>query len=274
MFSGSILRGGYQRIVERKPYQDIFLNPKSVAVVGATEVLGNRIIAQGGTFRNPAVLRAFELLLEKDVIRPDIPELMGAYGAALTALGNHIVRPAESTGFNAIEDMGLRVDFTKRELHCNGCENNCPIMKLTFANGNRFFTGNRCERHFSNSSGTKQRGVNLIAEQIDLLIDRETEPKGDPILTFGIPRCLNMYENFPFWSAFLVQCGFRVVLSSRSDSKLFERGSATVMSENICFPAKLAHGHIFDLIDRGGGQDILPDRCSRKKRVHRGVEQF
>ena len=230
-----------------------------------TEVLGNRIIAQGGTFRNPAVLRAFELLLEKDVIRPDIPELMGAYGAAVAALGNHSVRPAESTHFNGIEDMGLSVDFTKRELHCNGCENRCPIIKLTFANGNRFFTGNRCERHFSSSYGTKQRGVNLIAEQINLLIDRETEPKGDPLLSFGIPRCLNMYENFPFWSAFLVQCGFRVVLSSRSDSKLFERGSATVMSENICFPAKLAHGHIFDLIDRGVDRIFYPTVVHERK---------
>ncbi|MBW2050338.1 MAG: 2-hydroxyacyl-CoA dehydratase, partial [Deltaproteobacteria bacterium] len=222
------------------------------------EVLGERIIAQGGTFRNPAVLRALELLLERDVIRPDIPELMGAYGAALTALGNHLVRPAESTGFNAVEDLGLRVDFTKKELRCNGCENKCSIMQLTFANGNRFFTGNRCERHFSNSSGTKQKGVNLIAEQRDILFDRETKPVGTPILTFGIPRCLNMYENFPFWSSFLVACGFEVVVSSRSDSELFERGSATVMSENICFPAKLAHGHILDLIDRGVERIFYP----------------
>ena len=239
-----------------------------------TEILGSRIIAQGGTFRNPAVLRAFELLLEKDVICPDIPELMGAYGAALTALGNHLVRPAESTGFNAIEDPDLKVDFTKKELHCNGCENKCPIMKLTFANGNPFFTGNRCERHFSNSSGTKQRGVNLIAEQIDLLFDRETEAKGNPILTFGIPRCLNMYENFPFWSAFLIECGFEVVLSSRSDSGLFERGSATVMSENICFPAKLAHGHIFDLIDRRVDRIFYPTVVYEKEEFDGVLNSF
>ncbi len=230
-----------------------------------TQVLGNRIIAQGGTFRNPAVLRAFELLLEKEVIRPDIPELMGAYGAALTALGNHLVRPAESTGFHAIEDPELSVEFTRKELHCNGCENRCPVVTLTFANGNRFFTGNRCERHFSNNSRAEYRGINLIAEQATLLFDRETDPKGDPILTFGIPRCLNMYEDFPFWAAFLVECGFRVVLSSPSDLKLFERGSATVMSENICFPAKLAHGHIFDLIDRRVDRIFYPTVVHEKK---------
>ena len=239
-----------------------------------TEVLGNRIIAQGGTFRNPAVLRAFELLLEKEVVRPDIPELMGAYGAALTALGNHSVRQAQSARFNGIEDMGLRVDFTKKELRCNGCENRCPIVQLAFANGNRFFTGNRCERHFSNSSGTKQRGANLIAEQIDLLFDRETKPAGAPILTFGIPRCLNMYENFPFWSAFLIECGFGVVLSSQSDSKLFERGSATVMSENICFPAKLAHGHIFDLIDRGVDRIFYPTVVHERKEFTEVLNSF
>ena len=239
-----------------------------------TEVLGNRIIAQGGTFRNPAVLRALELLLEKEVVRPDIPELMGAYGAALTALDNHLIRPVESTGVNIVEDPDLKVDFAKKELHCNGCENKCPMMQLTFSNGNRFFTGNRCERHFSNSSEIKQKGVNLVAEQMNLLFDRETKPAGAPILTFGIPRCLNMYENFPFWSAFLVECGFGVVLSSQSDAKLFERGSATVMSENICFPAKLAHGHIFDLLDRGVDRIFYPTVVYEKKEFSDVLDSF
>ena len=223
-----------------------------------TEVLGNKIVAQGGTFRNPAVLRALELLLKKEVIRPDIAELMGAYGAALTALNNHIREPAGSAGFNAIRDTDVKVDFTKKQIHCNGCENKCPVIKLTFANGNRFFTGNRCERHFSNRPEGKEQGRDLIAEKLNLIFDRKAEPEGDSILTFGIPRCLNMYENFPFWSAFLAACGFRVVLSSPSNFRLFEKGASTVMSENICFPAKLAHGHIFDLIDRGVDRIFYP----------------
>ncbi|MDL1980820.1 MAG: acyl-CoA dehydratase activase [Deltaproteobacteria bacterium] len=239
------------------------------------EVLGDRIVAQGGTFRNPAVLRAFELLLNKKVIRPDIPALMGAYGAAITALNNHRARPDESKGFAGLENASdLKIDFTKKEIECGGCENRCAVMKLTFANGNRFFTGNRCERHFSNSARTKDRGSNLIAQKLQLLFDRQMEPEGDPILTFGIPRCLNMYENFPFWSAFLTTCGFKVVLSSPSNFKLFERGASTVMSENICFPAKLAHGHIFDLLERKVDRIFYPIVVHEKKEYQDVVNSF
>jgi predicted nucleotide-binding protein (sugar kinase/HSP70/actin superfamily) len=123
-------------------------------------------------------------------------------------------------------------------------------LKLTFSNGNHFYTGNRCERRFSNNPDAQRKGRNLIDDQIRLLFERNTEPEGEPILTYGIPRCLNMYENFPFWCAFLTTCGFRVVLSSESNFQLYEKGSSTVMSENICFPAKLAHGHIFDLVGK------------------------
>jgi len=239
------------------------------------EVLGNRIVAQGGTFRNPAVLRAFELLLNKEVVRPDIPELMGAYGAAITALNNHRLSPDESKGFAAFENASeTKVNFTKKEIECGGCENRCTVMKLTFANGNKFFTGNRCERHFSNSARTKDRGSNLITQKLQLLFDRQMEPEGDPILTFGIPRCLNMYENFPFWSSFLTTCGFKVVLSSQSNFKLFEKGASTIMSENICFPAKLAHGHIFDLLERKVDRIFYPIVVHEKKEYQDVLNSF
>ncbi|MEA3414882.1 MAG: acyl-CoA dehydratase activase [Thermodesulfobacteriota bacterium] len=239
------------------------------------EVLGNRIVAQGGTFRNPAVLRAFELLLNKEVVRPDIPALMGAYGAAITALNNHRLRPGESKRFTGLENASdLKIDFTKKEIECNGCENRCAVMKLTFANGNKFFTGNRCERHFSNSAGTKDRGSNLIAQKLQLLFDRQMEPERDPIITFGIPRCLNMYENFPFWSAFLTACGFKIVLSSPSNFKLFEKGASTVMSENICFPAKLAHGHIFNLLERKVDRIFYPIVVHEKKEYQDVLNSF
>ncbi len=215
-----------------------------------TDILGDNIVVQGGAFRNNAVLRAIELLLEKKVVRPDIPELMGAYGAALTAAANYSMAPERSRLFRPTENMDKEIRFSRKEIQCRGCENQCTVLQLTFENGNRFYTGNRCERYFSNNPEIRRRGKNLIEEQVKLLFDRELEPENEPILTYGIPRCLNMYENFPFWAAFLTTCGFKVVLSAPSSFKLYEKGSATVMSENICFPAKLAHGHIFDLVNR------------------------
>jgi predicted CoA-substrate-specific enzyme activase len=241
------------------------------------DVLGDRIVVQGGTFRNPAVLRALEILLNKEVVRPDISELMGAYGAALTALTNHrlhIVEPVtlqqealksldtppelqESNG-PFFEKLARGSDFSTKEIHCKGCENQCRVLKLTFNNGKHFYTGNRCERCFSNDSDVQRKGKNLIADQVKLLFERNMEPEGDPIFTYGIPRCLNMYENFPFWCAFLTTCGFRVVLSSDSNFKLYEKGSSSVMSENICFPAKLAHGHVLDLVEKNIDRIFYP----------------
>ena len=212
--------------------------------------LGEKILVQGGTFRNHAVLRALERLLGKEVTRPDISELMGAYGAALTAISNHREAPARAKGPLRLEDLGAGADFTKSEVRCNGCENRCRVSRLSFENGNRFYTGNRCERHFGNEPDAKPRGTNLIREQLRLLFQRETEPEGRPRLTYGIPRCLNVYDDFPFWCTFLTSCGFRVVLSSPSDFKLYEKGASTVMSENICFPAKLVHGHVLDLLEK------------------------
>jgi len=221
-----------------------------------TDLLGGKIIVQGGTFLNSAVLRAAELLLNREVVRPDISGLMGAYGAALTARSNHRARRGASP--SCVDLVNAGSDFSQKELHCTGCENRCAVMELTFANRNRFYTGNRCERHFSNDADIKHKGENLLDKQLKLLFDGNMTPEGRPVLTYGIPRCLNMYENFPFWSAFLTACGFKVVLSASSDLKLYEKGAATVMSENICFPAKLAHGHIFDLVEKKVDRIFFP----------------
>ncbi len=222
--------------------------------------LGDTVVVQGGTFKNPAVLRALELLLERDVIKPDISELMGAYGAALTALSHHLEKQDSPGATNqaACDNKGFKLDridagddFSTKEIQCRGCENRCRVTMLTFKNGNRFYTGNRCERYFGNNLDVQTMGRDLVSEQLELLFGRETEPETEkPVLTYGIPRCLNIYENFPFWCRFLTACGFRVVLSSVSSSRIYQKGSATVMSENICFPAKLAHGHIFDLAEK------------------------
>ena len=251
-----------------------------------TDTLGDKILVQGGTFKNPAVLRALELLLGREVVRPDIPELMGAYGAALTALSNYSTvefsenipanKPEnKNTGaFTTILDTVTGSNFSKKEIVCRGCENQCRVLKLSFANGNTFYTGNRCERHFSNNADPEFKGKNLIKEQIKLLFDRNLEPANEPVLTYGIPRCLNMYENFPFWAAFLTKCGFRVVLSSESNFKLYEKGVSTVMSENICFPAKLVHGHIFDLAEKKVDRIFYPIVVYEKQEYDNVVDSF
>ncbi len=239
-----------------------------------TKVLGNKIIVQGGTFRNPAVLRALELLLDKDIIRPDIPELMGAYGAALTALSHFRAKKGRSNAFTRIENLDSGTNFSKRRIRCNGCENRCSVLKLTFGNGNHFYTGNRCERHFSNNPDIKQKGKNLIQKQTELLFNQKMEPEGKPLLTYGIPRCLNMYEDFPFWRTFLTSCGFRVVLSPASNFKLYEKGASTVMSENICFPAKLVHGHIFDLIEKKCDRIFYPTVVYEQKEYDNVLNTF
>ena len=220
--------------------------------------LGGRIVVQGGTFRNPAVLRAFELLVGREVIRPDISEMMGAYGAALTALQNHRAEPASLTTFVGLDGTEAARDATKKKYACTGCENHCAVTRINFRGGRDYFTGNRCERRFGNGARSRRTGENLFTSRIKLLFDRPLHPDRQPILTFGVPRVLNMYENFPFWCSLLTHCGFRVVLSSPSGMGLFEKGIGTVMSDNICFPGKLAHGHILDLIEKGVDRIFYP----------------
>jgi predicted CoA-substrate-specific enzyme activase len=220
--------------------------------------LGERIVVQGGTFHNPSVLRAFELLIGREVIRPDIAGMMGAYGAALTARQNHLREPDAMTTFPGIDAEAAEIAVTKKEYHCAGCENRCAVTRMNFGEGRNYFTGNRCERHFSNGVSAPRPGENLFATRLKLVFDRPLEPDRPPLLAFGIPRALNLYENFPFWAAMLTHCGFRVVLSAPSGAGLLEKGAGTVMSDNICFPAKLVHGHILDLIEKGVDRIFFP----------------
>jgi predicted CoA-substrate-specific enzyme activase len=223
-----------------------------------TSVLGDHVVVQGGTFRNPAIHKAIERLLGKRVICPDIAELMGAYGAALTARDTYKETEQAESRFVGLEKLETVDAYEKRTIHCQGCENRCAVTKLIFPNKNVFFTGNRCEGVFSNSGKKARKGANLPATKLRLLFDRETyAPQSPPrrgktltpVLTLGIPRALNMYENLPFWNTLLVESGFRVRLSDPSSNDLYKRGVGTVMSENICFPAKLVHGHIYNLIE-------------------------
>lgn len=219
------------------------------------ESLGRNIVAQGGTFKNRAVLRALELTLGAEVTSPDISELMGAYGSALTAIARWD-GSLEGTPLSRIADCG---NFTSKISECNGCENSCSITEMNFAPDSIFYTGNRCEKVFSNYGARAIKGENFAKFKYKLLFGRSTKPAtGEIKLRLGIPRVLNMYENFPFWAALFTNCGIELVLSPRSKQSIAELGAGTVASDNICFPAKLAHGHVIDLLSRGADRVFFP----------------
>ncbi|MBN1146847.1 MAG: 2-hydroxyacyl-CoA dehydratase [Anaerolineales bacterium] len=229
-----------------------------VLKVSDTSVLGDHIVVQGGTFRNPAIHKALENLVGRPVTCPDLAELMGAYGAALTARDAVRQNGLQPSNFVGLDNLETVSDYEKRQIHCRGCENRCAVTKLIFSNGNVFYTGNRCERTFTNSGKKTRQGVSVHDYKYPLLFDRQAEPPSAPLATIGIPRVLNMYENFPFWNTLLVECGFKVQLSDPSSNELFQLGAASVMSENICFPAKLVHGHIENLIQKGVDRIFYP----------------
>ena len=217
--------------------------------------LGGKIVVQGGTMRNDAVVRAFELLTHTEVARSNMPELMGAYGCAL-----HAAKLSQSA--RSIDDLLNLAHYETKQLQCHGCENNCYVSRYTFANGNKYFSGNKCERVFNNKGENDVKGENIYTYKYKLLFDRETH-SGDDVLKqdirvssdtdkhhtakIGIPRILNMYEEYPFWNALMRAAGFDVILSSESTFKKYEGALNTVMSDNICFPAKLAHSHLKEL---------------------------
>ncbi|HSQ76064.1 MAG TPA: acyl-CoA dehydratase activase, partial [Bacteroidota bacterium] len=221
------------------------------------KVLGDAIVVQGGTFRNPAVHRALEQIVGKRVLCPDIPELMGAYGAALTARDGHTSGRRESSPV-PLSRLAVAPEYTTKSTCCRGCENNCTITTFGFSNGTRYFTGNKCEKVFSNRGSEYARGENLAGTYTDLLFERRLAPEGTPRLTIGVPRVLNMYENFPFWCTLFVESGIAVRLSPVSTNALCDTGSGTIMSDNICFPAKLVHGHIRSLMEPGVDRIFYP----------------
>ena len=221
--------------------------------------LGKHVFVQGGTMRNDAVVRAIELLTGAEVTRCDLPELMGAYGCALYA-----ARHVETGGAVTLDELTGKASFTTRELHCKGCQNQCRVTAYTFANGRRYYSGNRCERVFTNGENGSQ-GLNAYKQKEKLLFDRPTSmPEG--ALTIGIPRCLNMFEDYPFWHALFTGCGLRVCLSDASDYKAYERDARMVMSDNICFPAKLVHSHIRNLQEKKVDRIFMPFVVFEKQR--------
>ncbi len=221
--------------------------------------LGNTIVVQGGTFLNPSVHRAFEKLTGKKVFCPEIAGLMGAFGCALTVRDLYHEEDFLSKSLSDFEKMGDVGECRNRSIQCNGCANQCSVSKLEFGNGVIFHSGNRCERIFNNGGKQTRKGVDLAQFKEDLLFNRNMRPSGSIRCKIGIPRVLNMYENFPFWCTLFVELGIEVQLSSPSNTVLYEKGAGTIMSDSICFPAKLVHGHIMDLIERGVGRIFYPN---------------
>ena len=212
------------------------------------EELGEKIVCQGGTFYNEAVLRAFEEITGRHVVRPSIAGLMGAYGAAIIALEN-----AEVGDVSTILDAEALAKFTaeKEFTHCGLCENNCMMTVTIFSDGRQFTTGNRCERGARIKIDRSQRKVNLVDYKYKRLFKyRPLKEKDAPRGIIGIPRVLNMYENYPLWHTFFTDLGFRVQLSPRSNKDLYEQGMETIPSDTACYPAKIAHGHIQALINQ------------------------
>ncbi len=226
------------------------------------DTLGDHIVVQGGTFRNPSIHKALENLIGKPVVCPNESELMGAYGAALIGRDEYLrVGGTATDTARYVFDFDGAVasrEYKKRQLNCRGCVNTCTVTRLTFSNRNVFFTGNRCERIFSNNGKRDRKGVSLPDRILELLFDRPTQPESEPILTIGIPRVLNIYEDYPFWNALLVRSGIAVCLSDPSDYALYKKGVGTIMSDSICFPAKLVHGHIYNLVEAGVDRILYP----------------
>lgn len=212
------------------------------------EELGEKIVCQGGTFYNEAVLRAFEEISGRQVVRPSIAGLMGAYGAALIALENYDIAE-ESTILDAEELATFTAE--KEFTHCNLCENKCQLTVTIFSDGRQFITGNRCERGAKIKIKKEDRRVNLIDYKYKRLFKYRPLRKKDAIRgVIGIPRVLNMYENYPLWHTVFTDLGFRVQLSPRSNKALYEQGMETIPSDTACYPAKITHGHIQALIDQ------------------------
>lgn len=220
-----------------------------VIKVRRPEELGEKIVCQGGTFYNEAVLRAFEMVTGREVVRPSIAGLMGAFGAALIALENYEVgEKTETLSLAEIDSFTAEKEFT----HCGLCENNCMLTVTLFSDGRQFITGNRCERGARIKVKREDKKVNLVDYKYRRLFKYRPLRKKEAVRgEIGIPRVLNMYENYPLWHTFFSDLGFRVKLSPRSNKELYEQGMETIPSDTACYPAKIAHGHIQALIDDG-----------------------
>ena len=212
--------------------------------MSSADELGQHIVVQGGTFHNDAVLRAFEQELGREVIRPTIAGIMGAFGAALAAKKLKL----EGSSLLSAEELAS-FSHTARPVTCNGCTNHCSLTVNTFDGGRRFISGNRCSKPLG---GEKVEYPDLMKYKYQKLRAMQGVGEGDGSRgRIGLPFGLNMYENLPFWYTFFTKLNFDVVLSPESSRKLYLKGQRTIPSDTVCYPAKLLHGHVLSLLEQG-----------------------
>ncbi|MDR1068805.1 MAG: 2-hydroxyacyl-CoA dehydratase [Clostridiales Family XIII bacterium] len=244
---GDISAGLSQSVIKNALYKVIKLRN--------TDEAGEKVVVQGGTFLNDSVLRSIERVMERDVVRPDIAGNMGAFGAALIALENHI--PDAESGIVSSEDLD-RFSAESSHTRCGLCENNCLLTVNRFGSGEKYITGNRCEKGAGGSAAASDV-PNLMEWKRKRLFNYEPLSEDDARRgTIGIPRVLNMYENYPFWFRFFTELGFRVLLSPPSSKTLYEKGMDSISSDTACYPAKLVHGHIKWLAEQGARRIFYP----------------
>lgn len=219
-----------------------------VIKVSDASSLGKRIVVQGGTFYNNAVLRSFEKIADCEAVRPDIAGIMGAFGAALIARERY----SEENGTTMLSIQEIEeMTYTTSMAKCKGCTNNCRLTINKFSGGRNFITGNRCERGLGKEKKESDM-PNLFEYKMKRYFDYEPLTKEEAVRgTIGLPRVLNMYDNYPFWFTFFHNLNFRVVLSPASNRSIYELGIESIPSESECYPAKLAHGHVKWLIKEG-----------------------
>ena len=215
--------------------------------------LGQHIVVQGGTFLNDAILRSFEQEIGREVTRPAISGLMGAYGAALHAMDH---RPEQTELISAEELAGFQHE--SRSVRCGLCTNHCNLTVNTFSGGRRFVSGNRCERPLG--KGESEKLPDLYAWKLEKLKSYDAlAPKGNVRLgKVGLPFGLNIFELYPFWTTFLTELGFEVVRSDVSTRDMYQKGQHSIPSDTVCYPAKLMHGHIDNLLTKGVDAILYP----------------
>lgn len=212
----------------------------------SVDELGKNIVVQGGTFLNDAVLRCFEREIGRNVIRPAISGLMGAFGAALYAKEQAQEQEAEST---LIAPQALQnFSYTSKNVRCGGCTANCLLNIIRFSDGGRFVSGNRCEK----GAGIRRETEvpDLYSYKYESLFQLSKEQPSNPRAKIGLPMVLSNYDQLPFWHTLFTKLNFAVEISGESDRKVYFKGQHTIPSDTVCYPAKLAHGHIETLLEK------------------------
>lgn len=252
----SVIRNAIQKVIKIR-------DPRS---------LGKNLVVQGGTFYGDAILRAFELITGRHATRPSIAGLMGAMGMALLAKSRSTEKKRSAIRSAAQLD---EFTYTQKNAHCGRCTNHCALTINIFSDGSRYISGNRCER----GAGIRRESndlPNLYAYKYDRLFHYysplpEAQAQFPPV---AIPRVLNMYENYPFWHTFFTRLGFPVHLSSPSSRAIYEKGLASISSETACYPAKLVHGHIEELVENGEKFIFYPSAFYESKQFDKAKNQI